>query len=326
MAVGISAGISVLCLISSAFTRSADGAETSRLAEVIKQLRTATGDGDEAIRDSIIEYLSKEGTNSLPAINEAMKTGDVPFRMNLVHVVRRMNAEESTEALLRFALEDPDPEVSRMAVSSIDNRIIRRPLTVTEWATVTERIRTRTSAEAKTWAYVLAHSGLIVDPQVVESILGRFLEDVRDPSLDVSGPHRGSYIIGKAQALNSYLRAFYFMDSAVAVPPLKRAMAATADKSTRMWLTVALGMGGDESQSSALLDIVNDTDENISTRATALCAYARAASTDAIPVLEDFLTDTTAGPYPGSPPLAVVAQMELYWLRNPEKRRQLLGK
>jgi HEAT repeat protein len=326
MVLNVSIGTFLFCLLAMVSPGSAEAAEGTSLTELVEQLHIATRDSQEAKRNSVIEQLREEGTNALPVIYEAMKTADVPLRMNLVHVVRRMHADESTEALLRIALEDPSPEVSRMAVTCIDNRIIRRPLTLSEWATVTERIRTRTSAEAKVWAYILAHSGIITDPQVVEAILRRFLEDVKDPSLDVSGPHLGSYILGKAQALNSYLRAFYFMDSALAIPALKRAFATTTDESTRKWLTIALGMAGDESQSWALLDIVENTDDDSSIRAEALRAYARAAKAQAIPVLEGFLADRTPGPDPVRPPLAVVARSELYWLRNPEKRQEALGK
>ena len=304
----------------------AGGAEGSRIAELIENLGATTRNQQEIERNSVIEQLRELGTNALPVILEEMKTAEVPLRINLVHVVRGIGGDESTQALLQIALNDPDSEVSRRATSSIDNRVIRRQLTAEEWATLKQRIKTGSSGEAQTWAYILAHSSLIHDPQIVESIIERFMEDVQNPSLDASRPHLGSYITGKAKALNSYLRAFFFMDSALAIPALKSRMTTAADEKALKWLTIASGMAGDESHAPALQKIVEDGGEDISLRAEALRAYARAAKAAAIPLLERLLDDKTAGPDPLRPPLAVVSRSELHGLRNPEKRRELLGK
>jgi len=318
-----SVGFLLLFLFAPALAQPARG---PAIAELIEKLGAATRNQQEIERNSVVEQLRELGTNALPVILEEMKTAEVPLRINLVHVVRGIGGDESTQALLQIALNDPDSEVSRLATSSIDNRVIRRRLTAEEWATLKQRIKTGSSGEAQTWAYILAHSSLIHDPQIVESIIERFMEDVQNPSLDASRPHLGSYITGKAKALNSYLRAFFFMDSALAIPALKRRMTTAADPKALKWLTIALGMAGDENQEQDLQKIVEDVEEDVSVRAEALRAYTRATKARAIPLLESLLKDKTPGPDPLRPPLALVARGELYWLRNPEKRREFLGK
>lgn len=296
----------------------------------INRLAEAVRAGREVQLQSIIKELQGRGLAAVPAIRSALRTEPRTVRSHLVFTLGGIAGDAATHTLFDTALNDPDPNVARNALSRIGERRIRRPLLPDERETIVRRIRTGSSGEARTWAYTMAHSGLVDSEEIAEVIVERFVKDVRNPPAEAKEmPYRmshGMYVSREASVLNNYLRAFHFANSQALVPVLRRYQAAATDDKPSKWLVIARGMAGESDVKEEVLEIVQNTNEDSSMRAVALRAYVRAAMEEAIPVLESLLNDRSPGPDPLRPPVAVVASDQLFWLRNPEKRKEFWGK
>ncbi len=92
----------------------------------------------------------------------------------------------------------------------------------------------------------------------------------------------------------------------------------------------------DESAAEELRQFVLASEEDVSERALAVRAYALAAGTNAIPLLESLIENNEIGYVPGHPPsepgvrlmtrpLQIVAKDELAGLKHPDLRLKFRG-
>ena len=190
------------------------------------------------------------------------------------------------------ALYDSDQTVVRTALNVFDNRKIPRALSVEELIWIQARIGTASWSEARAWAYILANSGLATNALLLSIIADRYVAEVRAPPAILTTYGVGSaYIQGEALFYHQWLRVFRLSDHALSRRILRVKHRQATEPRVRFWLDFARGTAGDEEVAERLLSVVEDEAIGVSYRAVALSAFAGAAGSAAVPVLERCKTD-----------------------------------
>jgi hypothetical protein len=132
-------------------------------------------------------------------------------------------------------------------------------------------------------------------------ILERFESEVVSPTVTDSVRIMGAYVSPRVGTLNEFVLGISHIGKD-AIPMLEQRRQRAAEKSElRKWLTLALGMAGDESVADDLGDMaLGDPDRYV--RWVAVRAYARSAKQKAIPLLEILASDQTESEYGVLPP------------------------
>lgn len=186
------------------------------------------------------------------------------------------------------ALYDPDERVRQTALNLFGNRVIPRELSVEELIWIESRIAAARSAEAMSWAYVLANSGFATNALLIGIVTERYVDDIRTPPSNVSGWGFGSYLKGEALFYSRWLRVFRLADRATSLRRLRVEYRRATEPRVQFWLDLARGMAGDAEVGERLLNVVEDERVDISVRAVALRAYGSAMEGEAVPVMERF--------------------------------------
>jgi hypothetical protein len=253
---------------------------------------------------------------------------DVRVRQALVNVVRKIDSPATPGVLLRAALHDPDPEVSRLGLNCLvpyanADRDIR--LTRDEFKIGLRELREGTSHRSAAWARILVKMEQMDPSAFGESLASAFAE-----RLDHMPPSRlehGTYLSSEALWLNALVAPMRFSAAGALRDRLRSELEARTDEEQRKWLLIALGSAGDPGVATELLRIVEDKNDKPSRRALALRAYAILTGEKSIGVLETYIDDETFEPSvaPRQFPLRIVARGELYRVRNAPLLRPGIG-
>lgn len=279
--------MSLLCSIGAA-------AETTLPpAQLVTQLQEtlAMYGNDRAIGETLIAT----GDAALPALEEAIARDDTRVSSRLIYWIAGVPGDNATSLLVKIMGESTDAELVRSAIACIDNRVVRRDLTVQEKSVLLEIIAQGPSGRAKNAALVLGHCLTVPAAERVPTILTRFVKEIGIPARP-NDNWDGSYVSPYVRNLNGYLRAFSYVGEP-AIPFLHEFAREPGDLEVSKWLTIARGMAGDIDAAAALAQIIRE-DPDASTRAEATRAYARAAKEAAIPLLMELLDDPAVIPGP----------------------------
>jgi len=247
--------------------------------------------------ESLIKNLQASGEAAIPAITAGLAQKAEPLSVALMRALGGIGGDASTSLLVQLLADGPASETARLAVALLENRPVRRPLSAAELGTLTNLIRTSNIVVAGGAARVLGKCLMVPAPDQLAPTLERFESEIGSPS-DVASLMSG-YLSPRVYTLNQFLLAVSYIGKE-AVPMLEQRRQRAAENSeVRKWLTLALGMAGDESVADDLADMaLGDPDRYV--RCVAVRGYARSAKQKAIPLLEVLASDKTESEYSGS--------------------------
>lgn len=217
----------------------------------------------------------------------------------IIMLLRAIPTDESTDSLLRLAVDRRRPKLSRAAISALENRPIRGRLSEAEVQALSATIQQEKNVVlAGAAARVLGMCQKVPASVRAEVVLARFVQEIERPS--EAGRIRLIYVSPRAYTMNLFLLAFLSIGEE-GIPVLqKAARSAVASPSHEKWLQMALGMAGDPSVADQLRQVAA-SDPNKYIRATAIRPYARAAGRQAVPFLRSLLRDESRSEYHGLP-------------------------
>lgn len=280
--------------------------------EALQRLRASLAATNQVETLTAERALAKAGTNAIPVISAVIGTGDKEFRLRLVRALGGIGADEATKLLLERFLTDPDARVSLDALSRLQNRTIRTPVPHAQVTNLLARVGTEDIHIAGPIAGVLSKTQGLDESEVAASVVGRFAREITEsPLADEGMSLHGAYLSRRAIALNQFVLAIANLNPVAVRPQLAEKLRIASDDVAKKWLWIALGISRDSSVETELLAIVRDEGEDVSLRALALRAYARAMGKQAVPVLKSYLTDKTPGADPRTRPMHIVAHDEL---------------
>ncbi len=280
--------------------------------ELVAQLRIAAAMGAYKEAFSISKALTGHGKDALPAIGEGINSGDRRVTRYLIGSLGGIGGDEST-SLLVSCLNEEDLYLSAKAVSRLDNRPIRRPLTGGELAALVALVRDKSGIGAGRAAKVLGKCEAMPAAVRTTPILERFCREVDTPSHPASV--HGSYLSPRVYTLNQFLLAFSYVGTGAVSIISWAQQERAADSETHRWLTLALGWAGDPEAAGELEQMVRD-EADTSTRIVAIRAYSRSAGSVAVPLLVSLLDDTTVSHTTGS----VGAGTPIYHIRGTARK------
>lgn len=291
--------------------------KAASLEDIIYRLEIALEKHEYREAEILVEELKHRGEEAIPVIQSTLDDEDSFLRATLIGVLGGIRGDRATNTLLELTLQSDDRELSAMALVRLENRTVQRFLTRQEVRVLTSWIEEGNVIQAGMAARLLARSTRNDAVERMKPIISRFTSEVESPSAvrDIND----SYLSGEVYALNQFLIAFSTVDAPVVISLLRSELQGAGGERLRNWLTIAMGMAGDEAVSEELRQIIN-TEKDVSVRAVALRAYAHAAKEKAIPVLAAFVEDRTSigkSTFYGELfPLQIVARDELARLKH----------
>jgi hypothetical protein len=290
---------------------------------VVERLQSSFAELDLERYDALVTELQSVGEAAVVAMERTMAEADSTARRALISPLIGIAGDRSTGLLLRIALVDEDLKVQSAAVAALINRPIRTELTAENLKRIQSWVRDGDFHLAGPAAGVLARCLQVP----IEERAGPLVERLEREAgwLEVKSERYawGSYLSQRVFEINQFLIAVAAIEGPVVRDVLHQALKKyDEDSPVRKWLLVGLGMAEDSETAGALLDLFLK-EQDLSTKALALRAYARSAGRNAIPILESFKDDMT-GP-PGNQrrpimdriyPLRIVARDELAHLER----------
>lgn len=267
-----------------------------RAAAIVERLQGSFVEHDFERHDALSKELQDMGEAAVVAMERTMAEADSTARRALISPLIGIAGDRSTGLLLRIALIDEDLKVQSAAAAALINRPIRAELTAENVEKIQSWVRDGDFHLAGPAAGVLARCLQVP----IEERAGPVVERLeREAGLVEIKPERyawGSYLSQRVFEINQFLIAVAAIEGPVVRDALRQALEKyEEDSPVRKWLLVGLGMAEDPEIAGALLDLFLN-EEDLSTKAVALRAYARSAGTNAIPILESFKDDMTGPP------------------------------
>jgi len=291
-------------------------------------LSNALAQADWAARDEAEGRLVALGKDAIPLLLERAKTdeGTPAFRQDRVRAIAKSDGggEASTRALIDLTLTARDTNVALAAGGWLSNRRINFPLTQEQVTGLVSRIGGDNLSAAAGVARALARATNVDKRVIAAPVVELLARAIRENRGRTNSPTRGSYVSSEVLHLDGFLTPFSDIGFDAVGPYLREklgAARAAGDARMSFWLTIAIGHSGDRSVAESLLKVVQSTNEDSSLRAAALAAYASALKQDAIPILEQYTSDSTSGPDPRHPPIAMIAKRELAFLLRANPKR-----
>ncbi|MFA7003352.1 MAG: hypothetical protein WC429_04880 [Verrucomicrobiia bacterium] len=241
--------------------------------------------------DRLIDELSKLGDKAIPTIKSALVGAKLYVQSALMHSLRDINTPLATDTLLEFAIHPLNKLVSEIAIGGLSLRTIHRPLSRDEFSQLVSELRAIEEPRALGIAEILSRCKHNDVTQRAAPIITRFIWQLGHPPRVWSYP---ALVSSKAWWCNKYILCLRELDQGRVRELLKGELAKTKDKHVAIWLTIALGMLGEESVTEELRRIV-ESEADISMRELALSGYAMAAKDKAIPFLRHFITARSSG-------------------------------
>jgi len=308
--------LAVALLLNPNATRAADApvnAETFNT--LLDHLETGITNEDWGRVNDLRYAVTRLGPGAIPFLLQRMKREGVGpnTKLHLFETLRGIPGENTTETLLDLTLNDPDPEIARMAGAAIGNQsILKRGFSDAELDKLIARIRDGQFGLAVLWARILARAEHVDKPRVAIAFIERFAKAISENVGKRGAFQRVSILSREGLEMGGFLWVFPSLDVSTSLPLLKKAMTQTKDEEARKWWLIALGMTGDKRIGNELQAIVGSKTEDVSVRALALRAYAYALGAEAIPFLCEYVHAKTVGPNPaGGAPLLHVATEQL---------------
>jgi HEAT repeat protein len=267
--------------------------------------------------------LQAMGPEVIPQLMFCIKHGEGSrgYRSSLVDVIAKVGVQqESTSALVELGLTVADTNIAHRAAAWLGNRVIDCEIPDDYISPIIAQIAGSNAIVAARWAYLAARATRLDASRIVLPLIERLKRAVLESEKQSDEPASDSYLSARVRRLNGFVRVFQFVSSSVSIPALRSEVERSQDGPVRLWLTIALGMTGDETAGPELLELVESAKEDSSTRAVALRAYGHALGQKSLPVLERYKADKTPGPKPTSPPISVVARSTLAELERPQPK------
>lgn len=283
--------------------------------QIVDKIESTIKNGNPAEIDQLVNDLQKQGAQATEVI-QASLTAQNRFQAILVGVLISMAGDASTKILLDLVLQDPNGNLGALCMQGLENRPVNHPLTERQLQILMGRVQNADVIQAGMVARLLARCNSNDAVIRARPIIARFKKEIANPG--AARPPAGSYLSAQTYALNQFLLAFSSLKDARVGNLLAQEIAAPGEANTLKWLTIAKGFTGDDSV-AANLQTIAQQDKDLSIRAVALRAYARAAKEKAIPFLMTFVDDkNVAGEDSHGKlyPLQIVSQGEITMLKN----------
>jgi len=292
--------------------------------QMVTKFRAALEKHDTLQANQIGRELQTLGKTVLPAIRDALPDCSEAEKRQFISVLTGIAGNETAQLLLQLACQSPDTNVVSAALNAIGNRPINFALTASQFEWLLGKLSKGHVFNAATAARLLARCQRNNTSRAVNPILERFVEEIENPTN--LGKIHGSYLSPRVYTLNLFLLAFADMNEKAA-SEVKDAIKKATIPETQKWLTLALGMCGDQSVAQDIRFMIKN-DPDVSFRCVAVHAYARSDGEKAVTFLKTLLTDSSQSEYDwlpdGSPvyPVRLAAQDELARLRSKSCRQQ----
>jgi len=279
--------------------------------------------------------LAKMGEPAVEAVRRVWPRTSSKVKAHLVWVLGLMVNDASSRLLLDIACQEADPNVASAAVGRLgNNRPINFRLSEREVGYLLKRVEDYQDQQGTTCAAILVQARQNKVPGLMGAIINRFKLAIKDRSERMLTDVEMAYLSPRVYWLNLYLLLFEKLGLEVAgALKAQMGMLDPNDVETRKWLTLALGMCGDESVAQQVRQVV-EKDPDPYVRCVAVRAYARSAKQKAIPLLESLLNDNFVGEYGDCVsiglkkpvyPIRIAAAGELATLRSQSNSQQKSG-
>lgn len=275
-------------------------------------------------RDEALAAIAKRGPQIIPALREILHGDQESLKSDCLRVLDYLPPAQTRELLLEVALDRSGGEFSGQAMGRLTDWPIEHRLTEKQLGILAGMVRDPSIFIATDAAKVLSQCRRNDQPSLVPTVLARFRVEIANPV--AWPPVHESYLSPRVLFLNQFLLAFANFGPA-ATPVLREELGKETDPEPRKWLLLGLGMSGDPAVAGQLKEIL-ETDPDRYIRAVALRAYALSLGEAALPVLEQYLQDTTESEYyrhMGNRPwylLRNVALGEISTIRNRRKHQE----
>ena len=273
--------------------------------ELVSKIKEMVNDYREVV--AYDQALAKFGNAALPAIDRGLAEGTVGQRWCVLRALADISGDESTSLLVEVIGRGYSDSLTGWAISFLENRPIRRPLSPEELEALVSRIENKVIGVASLAAMVLSNCEKMSVDVRLTPILARFKKEIISPT-DFPTPTNiqlldSSPLPPRINILGSFLISMKQIGEG-GIPKIREARKeASGNTELDKWLLLALGMAGDKSIAGELKEFIQkEPDRYI--RAEAVHAYAASAKQDAVPFLTTLLDDTTESEYgrdPNSP-------------------------
>ncbi|NIM04646.1 MAG: hypothetical protein GTO55_01830, partial [Armatimonadetes bacterium] len=269
----------VACLIYSVGVASGQSVSAEATPqEIVSRLALTTAEAPSEETEALIIELQSRGEAAIAAIEDGLAPGKAPLSLALVRTLGGIAGDSSTSLLLKVAAQRTSPQPADRALSALENREVRRPLSLDELQALTALVREGQVLKAGLAARVLGNCVMVPERERLAPILQRFEEEVVSPS--EVGNIGLSYLSPRVSVLSQFLLAVSYVGEKAIPALIQKQQGIAGDSELEKWFTLALGMAGDPLVSAELERMVSEEADRY-IRAVAVRAYARSAGSDA---------------------------------------------
>ncbi len=158
------------------------GASESTPEQIVNELMVAVSEKQETDIERLVAALQQRGEAAISAISAALSQADDRQRTQLARALGGIGGDASTSLLVAMVAHTSSPNAAARALSALQNRPVRRPLSSGELSALVTQVENSSAVGAGGAARVLANCRAVAPEKRLTPILERFKSELLSPS------------------------------------------------------------------------------------------------------------------------------------------------